>query len=136
MSHMFFNVMRTAMSVCIIFTWGRDGSWMHYGKKPSQRRQGDTLDNALLRNIDTWMLPKHAADHLHSFMAAILPDGLAQQDKAPCSPAEIVQEWFEGHDKEFKVLTWSPDSPRSQSNRASDGCARKTWRLHLVIYRI
>ncbi|KAF7640777.1 hypothetical protein LDENG_00015010, partial [Lucifuga dentata] len=25
--------------------------------------------------------------------------------------AEIVQEWFEEHDKEFKVLTWPPNSP-------------------------
>jgi len=37
--------------------------------------------------------------------------GLFQQDKALCHTAHIVQEWFEEHDEEFKVLAWPPNSP-------------------------
>jgi len=29
----------------------------------------------------------------------------------PCHTAHIVQEWIEEHDKGFKVLPWSPNSP-------------------------
>ena len=36
---------------------------------------------------------------------------LFQQDNVSCHTAKIVQEWFEEHDKEFKVLTWPPNSP-------------------------
>ena len=50
---------------------------------------------------------------VHPFMATVFPDGsgLFQQDNAPCHSAKIVQEWFEEHDKEFKVLPWPPNSP-------------------------
>ncbi len=43
----------------------------------------------------------------------IFPDGsgLFQQDNAPCHTAEIVQEWFDEHDKEVKVLPWPSNSP-------------------------
>ncbi|MCJ8743381.1 hypothetical protein PDJAM_G00093370 [Pangasius djambal] len=53
------------------------------------------------------------ADQVHLFMATVFPNGsgLFQQDNAPCLTAKIVQEWFEEHDKEFKVLTWPPNSP-------------------------
>ncbi|MCJ8738877.1 hypothetical protein PDJAM_G00040730 [Pangasius djambal] len=46
-------------------------------------------------------------------MATVFPNvrGLFQQDDAPCLTADIVQEQFEEHDKEFKVLTWPPNSP-------------------------
>ncbi|MCI4387329.1 hypothetical protein PGIGA_G00072870 [Pangasianodon gigas] len=89
---------------------------MHYGKKASQRRQCDALGNVLLGNLVSWPsygcyfdryhLPKH-------IMVTVLPNGsgLFQQDNAPCHTAKIVQVWFEHHDREFKVLTWSPNSP-------------------------
>ena len=53
------------------------------------------------------------ADQVHPFMATVFPDGsgLFQQDNAPCHTTKIVQEWFEEHDKEFKVLPWPPNSP-------------------------
>ncbi len=50
---------------------------------------------------------------VHPFMATVIPDGsgLFQQDNVPCHTAKIVQEWFEEHYKELKVLTWPPNSP-------------------------
>ena len=46
-------------------------------------------------------------------MATVFPDGsgLFQQDNVLCHTAKIVQEWFEYHDKELKVLPWLPNSP-------------------------
>lgn len=32
-------------------------------------------------------------------------------DNEPCHTANIVQEWYEEHGKEFMVLTWPPNSP-------------------------
>ncbi|KAK3512777.1 hypothetical protein QTP70_025307 [Hemibagrus guttatus] len=31
--------------------------------------------------------------------------------KATCHKAKMVQEWFDEHNNEFEVLTWSPNSP-------------------------
>ncbi|KAK3515693.1 hypothetical protein QTP70_028532 [Hemibagrus guttatus] len=73
-----------------------------------------------------------AADHVHPFMETVFPDGcgLFQQDNAPCHKAKMVQEWFDEHNNEFEVLTWPPNFPRSQSNRASVGCAGQTRPIH------
>jgi len=38
-------------------------------------------------------------------------NGLFQQGNAPCHTAHIVQELFEEHDVECKVLPWPPNSP-------------------------
>ena len=45
-----------------------------------------------------------AADHVHTFMEMVFPDGcgLFQQDNAPCLKAKMAQEWFE-------VLIWPPN---------------------------
>jgi len=49
----------------------------------------------------------------YSFMTMVFPggSGLFQQGNAPCHTAHVVQEWFEEHDEEFKVLSWPPISP-------------------------
>ncbi|KAK3523811.1 hypothetical protein QTP70_010172 [Hemibagrus guttatus] len=54
-----------------------------------------------------------AADHVHSFMETLFPDGcgLFQQDNAPCHKAEMVQEWFDDHNNQFEELTPPPNSP-------------------------
>ena len=51
------------------------------------------------------------ADHVHP--QTVFPNGIGlfQQDNALCYTAEIVQEWFEEHNNEFKVLTWPQHSP-------------------------
>ncbi|KAJ8254683.1 hypothetical protein GJAV_G00196010 [Gymnothorax javanicus] len=53
------------------------------------------------------------ADQVHPFMATVFPDGdgFFQQDGGPCCTAQSVQEWFEEHDAEFKLLPWPPNSP-------------------------
>ena len=46
------------------------------------------------------------ADQVHPFMSTALSvaSGLSQQDNAPCHTAQMVWEWFEECDEEFKVL--------------------------------
>lgn len=53
------------------------------------------------------------ADRAHHLMPMVFPSefGLFQQDNAPSQTAHTVQERFEEHDKEFKVLSWPPNSP-------------------------
>uniref|UniRef100_A0AAY5KZE1 Tc1-like transposase DDE domain-containing protein n=1 Tax=Esox lucius TaxID=8010 RepID=A0AAY5KZE1_ESOLU len=52
-------------------------------------------------------------DHVHPFKATIFPVGIGlfKQDNEPCHKAKMVQEWFDEHNNEFKVLTWPPNSP-------------------------
>ncbi|GBN02499.1 hypothetical protein AVEN_185898-1 [Araneus ventricosus] len=46
-------------------------------------------------------------------MAIVYPanDGVFQQDNATCHVSKIVRAWFEGHDEEFQLLPWPPNSP-------------------------
>lgn len=37
--------------------------------------------------------------------------GPFQQDNAPCHPAKMLQEGFEEHNKEFKLLIWPLNLP-------------------------
>lgn len=55
------------------------------------------------------------SDCIHPFLPKVFPDAVAspQQDDTPCDSAKIVQELFGEHDKEFKVLTWSPKEKNS-----------------------
>lgn len=88
---------------------------MHYGKKASQWKQCDALGNVLLGNPAvhvTLTRTSHlsiVADHEHSLMETVFPDGsgLFQQDNS----TKMVQERFEEHNNQFKVLTWPPKSP-------------------------
>lgn len=75
-----------------LFSWESLGGCVHVE---------DSLTHAAYLNI--------VADHVHSFMAAVYPDGggLFQQDSTPCLS---VRDWFEEHEEEFKVLTWPPNS--------------------------
>ena len=53
------------------------------------------------------------ADRVHAFVEMVFLDGcgLFQQDNMPRHKAKMVQEWFEKHNKEFKVLTWPDLNP-------------------------
>ena len=72
------------------------------------------------------------ADHIPPFMETAFPDGCGhiQQDNAPCHKAKMFEEWFEEQNNKFQVLTWPPNSPRSQSNQAFVGCAGQTSLIH------
>ena len=56
----------------------------------------------------------------------------------PCYTAKIVQEWFEDHNKEFKVLPWPPNSTDlNLIKHLWDVLEKKSdlWRPHLADYR-
>ncbi|KAF7641348.1 hypothetical protein LDENG_00283840, partial [Lucifuga dentata] len=124
MNQVFFDIMWTAGCVCVVYLEKRCTK-MHYEKKVSWWRQCDDLGDVLLGNLESCIhvdvtltrttYLNIAADQVHHFMVTVFPNGngLFQQDNAPWHTAKIVQEWFEDqeHDKEFKVLTWPPNSP-------------------------
>lgn len=102
---------------------GGRGSLMHVRREKWLVRSDPTHE--LMRtnqgaHADPRLLPKcyfdtylsTVANHVHPFMKTVFPDGcgLFQQVKASCHKAEVVQEWFEEHNNEFEVLTWSPYS--------------------------
>ncbi|KAK3520557.1 hypothetical protein QTP70_026490 [Hemibagrus guttatus] len=101
--------------VCASLTWGTHGTRMHYGKKVSQRRQCHALGNVLLGNLgschpcgcyfDTYHLPKHCCSPCTPFHG----NGIIHN--APCHKAKMMQEWFDDHNNEFEVMTWTPNSP-------------------------
>ena len=86
----------------------------------------ETLDPAIQVDVNltgtTYL--SIVADHVHSFMETVFPDGcgLFQSGNAQCHKAKTVQEWFEEHNNEFELLTWPPNSG-FHSNRASVECA-------------
>lgn len=51
-------------------------------------------------------------DHTHPFMMTVFPGGddVFQQDSAPCHAVKKVKKWFQEHDQEFTLLSWSSDS--------------------------
>ena len=55
----------------------------------------------------------NAANQIHPFIALVFPAGrsLLQQDNAPCRTTEVLQEWLEKYDREFKVSPWPANSP-------------------------
>ncbi|KAK3518097.1 hypothetical protein QTP70_033324, partial [Hemibagrus guttatus] len=92
-NHVFFYMDGCA---CASLTWGTHGTRMHYGKKASRQRQCHALGNVLLGNLGSC----HPCGCY--FDTRIMP---------LCHKAEMVQEWFDEHNKEFEVLTWPPNSP-------------------------
>ena len=106
---------------------------MHYGKKLSWWRQCDALGNALLGNTGSCgcycamhHLPKHCCRPCTPFMETVFPDGcgLFQQDNVPCHKAGMV--WG----AQQQGVDLASKFPRSQSNRASVGCAGQTSPIH------
>ena len=66
--------------------------------------------------------------YLETFMAMVFPDGsgLFQQDNTSCHTAKIVQECFEEHEKEFRVLPWPPNFPDLSPVEHPMGCVGTT----------
>ena len=66
-----------------------------------------------------------AVDQANPFMVmlSLNVSGLFQQDNVTCHTAYTVQEWFDEHVGEFKVLSWPPNSPHLNTmcwNKKSD----------------
>lgn len=59
---------------------------------------------------------------VYLFMIMVFPNGngLFQQNNAPCCTAHIVQEQFEEHYEEFKVLPWMPRTCWNKKINKSD----------------
>lgn len=55
--------------VCASFIWGRDGTWMHNGKKASRPRQCDALGNVPLETMDPGI---HVNVTLTSYTATVI----------------------------------------------------------------
>lgn len=55
--------------------------------------------------------------------------GLFQQDNASCHAVNMLQQWFEEHNQEFKVVTWPRNSP-DLNPIISVGRARQTCLIH------
>lgn len=60
----------------------------------------------------------------------------SHQDNAPCHSAKILQEWFEKHNKEFKVLTWPLSSPNLKPFEHLRDVPDKKRRIHAQIIRL
>ncbi len=139
MNHVFFYIMWTARCVCVVYLgkrWHQDALWEEgklaesvwcSGKRPAEK----PWILAFLWILH-WHIPHVVADQIHPFMATVFPDvsGLFQQDNVPCHTANIVE------DSGLRNMTKSSrcwlglQIPRSQSNRASVGCAGKTSPIH------
>ncbi len=111
------------------------------GKKAGRRRQCYALGNVLLGDLgswhscgcyfDTYHLPKHCCRPRTPFHGSGVPwRQCPLSAECTCHTAKTVQEWFEEHDNEFKVLLWPPNSP--ESDWVSIGCAGPTNPIHRV----
>ncbi len=64
MNHVSFTSCRW-LGVHELFTWGRDGTRMHYGKKVSWQRHCDALGSVLLGNLGSWHSCEYYFDTYH-----------------------------------------------------------------------
>lgn len=108
--HIFFYITRMARCVCVI-------TWRTHGTQDALWVEGNVLDIT--------ETPMHTLSLGYSLKAVLF-----QQDNAPSHKARIVQERFEEHNNVSEVLTLPSEFPRSQSNRASVGCAGQTSLIH------
>ncbi|GFY12577.1 DDE_3 domain-containing protein [Trichonephila clavipes] len=62
---------------------------------------------------ECYRVSEHHCGPVHLYMASVFPagNGMFQQDSVPCHKANIVFEWFQEHDAEFQLKSWSPNSP-------------------------
>ena len=129
----------------------RDGSRMHCGKKASWWRQCDALGYILLGNLgswhsrgcylDTYHLPKHCCRPRTPFHDNSIPRWYWSLSVGQCTlphckkRSGMVMEY----DKEFKVLTWPPNSPNLNPVEYLWDVLQKKhlvpWRPHLTTYR-
>ncbi|KAK3555028.1 hypothetical protein QTP86_005693 [Hemibagrus guttatus] len=123
MNHVFFYITWMAECVCVSYlgnTWHQDALWEEgglaeavscFGQCSAGKPCGPAVHVDVTVTRSTYL--SIAADHVHSFMETLFPDGcgLFQQDNAPCHKAEMVQEWFDDHNNQFEVLTPPPNSP-------------------------
>ncbi len=94
MNYIFFNI----RWMCILYlrkSWEQDALWEEGSVMLWPMFCWETLGPAFM-----WML----LWHLRLLQTSSSP---SQQDNAPCHTANIVQGWFEEHDKEFGMLCWS-----------------------------
>ncbi|XP_075684243.1 uncharacterized protein LOC142652483 [Rhinoderma darwinii] len=85
------------------------------GRDHSSAGPSELMSGRIQPLLEEGELPQEIKDQLYLFMATVFPNvsGIFQQNNAPYHTAKIIQELFEELDKEFKVLTWSPNSPIS-----------------------
>lgn len=110
-NHVFFFIMWMARHLCVAYL----GKKCTMGRR--QANGGSVILNKMLGNLgcecncDMYHLLKHCEDQVHSFMAAVFPNGsgIFHQYNAPRETAESVHKWFRNLTKSTRWPSNSPD---------------------------